>query len=57
MFRILFVYLLLYAPYMQNLKKRMIAMLLLVQNWDKTTHLPQQQGLFWKCHIYWYYVL
>ena len=57
MFRILFVYLLLYAPYMQNLKKRMLAMLLLVQNWDKTTHLPQQQGPFWKCHICWYYVL
>ena len=37
---------LLYGPYMQNLKKCIPAMLLLVQNWGKMAHLPQQQGPF-----------
>ena len=44
MFRISFVYLLLYVPYTQNLLKCMPAMLLLVQNWSKMTHLAQQLG-------------
>ena len=43
MFRISFVYLLLYVHYMQFFKKTCILAMLLVQNWDKMTHFPQQQ--------------
>ena len=43
MFRISSVYLLLYVPYMQNLKKKiyMPTKLLLLQNWGKIVHLPR----------------
>ena len=44
MFRISFVYLFLYVPYVQKfLKKCMPAITAGVQNWDRMSHLPEQQ--------------
>ena len=45
MFRISFVYLLLYVLYMQKfLKKCIPAITAGVQNWGRMSHLPDQQG-------------
>ena len=58
MFHVSFIYLLLCVPYMQiYLKKCMPAIDAGVEIWGKMYHFPRQQGdLFWKFHLYHYFL-